>query len=49
MQQIVNEIKTEFKTTEPKLEVVFETRNGTCEGNAIDRSVLFCACYVHGA
>ncbi|MFT5251740.1 MAG: dipeptidase D [Flavobacteriales bacterium] len=24
MQQIVNEIKTEFKTTEPKLEVVFE-------------------------
>jgi hypothetical protein len=24
MQQIVNEIKTEFKTTEPKLEVVLK-------------------------
>ena len=27
MQQIVNEIKTEFKTTEPNLEVVFEKMN----------------------
>lgn len=29
MQQIVNEIKTEFKTTEPNLEVVFEKMDAT--------------------
>jgi dipeptidase D len=29
MQQIVNEIKTELKTTEPNLEVVFEKMDAT--------------------
>jgi dipeptidase D len=39
MQQIVNEIKTELKTTEPTLEVVFE-KNGCNSANAFNCSVL---------